>query len=263
MVLASAVFLALIAWRDGLRQSSRSILARDWPVVVGLALLGHTFYQYLFLGGVGRTSASNSALIFGCTPITVGLLSSWLGHERYGWMRWAGTALSLFGIYLVVGHGARSGTSSMPGDAMTFGAMLCWAVYTVGSKPLLERYSPLFFTGLTTAIGSAIYAPLALLWLKDVTLHQVSALAWAGIVYSALFSLVGAYVIWYTAVQRLGSGHTSIYSNLVPMVAMSVAAAALGEPLTATKLIGAAAVLSGVVLTRFGQSPAVPAPSES
>ena len=190
------------------------------------------------------------------------LLSAWLGHERPGWTRWAGTAVSLTGIYFVVGQGARQGTSALVGDAMIFGAMLCWAGYTVGTKPLLSRYSPLVITGLTMAIGTAVYAPIALLWLRDVDLGRLSAPAWAGIVYSALFSLVAAYVIWYTAVHKLGGGHTSMYSNIVPMVAMAVAAIVLGEPLTATKLAGAAAILSGVALTRIERA-IVATPTES
>ena len=262
MVLASLVFLALISWRDGLVRSVRAIPQRDWLPILGLSVLGHGLYQYLFLGGVARTSASNSALIFGCTPITVSLLSAWLGHERPGWTRWAGTALSLTGIYFVVGQGARQGTSSLVGDAMIFGAMLCWAGYTVGTKPLLSRYSPIVITGLTMALGTAVYAPGALLWLRDVDLGRVSASAWAGIVYSALFSLVAAYVIWYTAVHKLGGGSTSMYSNIVPMVAMTVAALVLGEPLTTTKLLGAAAILSGVALTRLERA-IVATPTES
>jgi drug/metabolite transporter (DMT)-like permease len=261
MVLASVVFLGLINWRDGLASSVRAIPRRDWLPIVGLSVLGHGLYQYLFMGGVARTSASNSALIFGCTPITVSLLSAWLGHERPGWTRWAGAALSLTGIYFVVRHGAQ-GTSSLVGDAMIFCAMLCWAGYTVGAKPMLSRYSPLFITGLTMAIGTAVYAPVALLWLGVVDLGRLSVTAWAGIIYSALFSLVAAYVIWYTAVQKLGGGHTSMYSNVVPMVAMSVAAIVLGEPLTGTKLVGAAAILAGVALTRLERA-VVATPTES
>lgn len=262
MVLASLVFLALISWRDGLVRSVRAVPRHDWLPIVGLSLLGHGMYQYFFMGGVARTSVSNSALIFGCTPITVGLLSAWLGHERPGWTRWAGTVLSLAGIYFVVGHGASQGNSSLVGDGMIFAAMLCWAGYTVGTKPLLSRYSPLFITGLTMAIGTAAYAPGALLWVRDIDLARVSLPAWGGIVYSALFSLVAAYVIWYTAVQTLGGGHTSMYSNIVPMVAMTMAAIVLGEPLTTTKLVGAAAILSGVALTRLERA-VVATPTES
>jgi drug/metabolite transporter (DMT)-like permease len=173
-------------------------------------------------------------------------------------MRWTGTLVSLGGIYLVVGHGARQGESSLAGDGMIAAAMLCWAAYTVGTKPLLTRYSPVFITGLTMAIGTAVYAPLALLWLEGVYLPGISAAAWLGIVYSAVFSLVAAYVIWYTAVQKLGGGRTSMYSNVVPMVAMAVAAVALGEAVTATKVVGALAVLSGVALTRL-ERPRMPA----
>ena len=75
--------------------------------------------------------------------------------------------------------------------------------------------------------------------------------AWAGIVYSALFSLVAAYVIWYTAVREVGGGHTAMYSNIVPLVAMAVAAVVVHEPLTALKIGGASAVLVGVALTRL------------
>ncbi len=250
MVLASIVFLAIIGWRDGLRAPMATVERKDWPAILVLSLVGHGFYQVLFLGGVARTSVANSSLIFGLTPVTVSLLGAWLGHERPGWTRWTGTALSLLGIYLVVAH-AEQGTSSLTGDLLIVGAMLSWAIYTVGMRPLLERYSAVFITGLTMAVGSVMYAPFALLWLRGVDLSAVSVGAWAGIVYSALFSLVAAYIIWYTAVREVGGGHTAMYSNIVPLVAMAVAAFVVHEPLTALKIGGAAAVLGGVALTRL------------
>ena len=46
---------------------------------------------------------------------------------------------------------------------------------------------------------------------------------------SSLLALALAYMIWYTAVQRIGSARTAVYSNLTPIVAMIVAAIWLGE----------------------------------
>jgi drug/metabolite transporter (DMT)-like permease len=259
MVLASLLFLAVIAWREGLWRSLRAVSRDDWPALIGLSLIGHGFYQALFLGGVARTSVANSALIFGCTPVTVSLLGAFLGHERPGWTRWVGTALSLAGIYFVVGHGAREGSSSPIGDLLILLAMVSWSIYTVGTRPLLDRYSPVFVTGLTMTIGTVVYAPIALTWLKGVDLSSVSTLAWLGIFYSAAFSLVAAYIIWYTAVHRLGGGHTAIYSNVVPLVAMAIATLALGEPTTPAKLAGTAAVLCGVAFTRLDPRRSYPA----
>ena len=94
------------------------------------------------------------------------------------------------------------------------------------------------------------YLPLgipSLLWLDW---SRVSAMAWVGMVYSAVFALVVAYLIWYTAVQRIGNSRTSLYSNVVPLVAMTIAALTIAEPLTARKIAGAAAVLVGLALTR-------------
>jgi drug/metabolite transporter (DMT)-like permease len=259
LTIASALFLGVIAWREGLAASLARVPRGDWWRLVGLALLGHFVYQILFLAGVARTSVANSALIFACTPITVSLISAWLGHERPGWLRWTGTVVSLAGIYFVVGHGAGEGTSSLTGDGIIFLAMLSWAAYTVATHGMLDRYTPLFVTGITMALGTLPYIPVGLYWLPSGGVSGISLAGWAGILYSAMFSLVAAYVIWYTAVRELGSSHTAIYQNVVPIVAMAVATVFLREPLTGVKIGGAIAVLFGVVLTRLESAEAEPA----
>ena len=84
-----------------------------------------------------------------------------------------------------------------------------------------------------------------------------SLFSWVSLVLSAVLALNVAYLIWYTGVQRLGAARTSIYSNLVPIVAMSAAWLWLGEPMRQTKIFGALAVMTGVLLTRLGRKPQV------
>jgi len=81
----------------------------------------------------------------------------------------------------------------------------------------------------------------------------VSRGTWIALVYSALFALCVAYTIWYAAVREIGNARTSVYSNLVPVVALLTAVIFLHEPLSGRKLAGAAAVLIGVALTRLGK----------
>jgi drug/metabolite transporter (DMT)-like permease len=146
----------------------------------------------------------------------------------------------------------------LTGDGLIFIAMLSWAVYTVATHAMLGRYSPIFVTGLTMAMGTVLYIPVGLHWLPPGGLAGISLVGWTGILYSAAFSLVAAYVIWYTAVRELGSGHTAIYQNVVPIVAMIVATLVLHEPTTAVKVSGAIAVLAGVVLTRLESADSEP-----
>jgi drug/metabolite transporter (DMT)-like permease len=265
MVIAALLFVTIIAARQGVGRAAGRIDRADWMRLAWLGILGHCIYQFLFLAGVARTSVANSSLIFGCTPVTVALLSAWVGHERLTWPRAAGALLSLAGVVIVVTQarpGGAARTSSMLGDAMVAGAMLSWAVYTVGSRPILARHTPLAVTGFTLVIGTALYAPFGIPSLVALDWARVSAWAWIGLVYSAVFALVVAYLIWYTAVQRVGSSHTSIFSNVVPLVAVTVAALTLGEPITVRTVAGAAAILSGVALTRLEFGTAAEGPLE-
>ena len=265
MTIAALLFAAIIAAREGVGAAAARIDRTDWTRLILLGILGHCIYQFLFLAGVARTSVANSSLIFGCTPVTVALLSAWMGHERLTWPRAAGALLSLAGVIIVVTQARPAGAAraaSMAGDAMVAGAMLSWAIYTVGSRPILARHTPLTVTGFTLVIGTALYAPFGIPSLLALEWARVSTWAWIELVYSAVFALVVAYLIWYTAVQRVGSSHTSIFSNVVPLVAVVVAALTLGEPITVRTIAGAAAILSGVALTRLEFGSAAEGPLE-
>lgn len=255
LIVASAIFLALIARRppDGGspgRHALFSLDRADWRRLIVLGIIGHFIYQLCFLAGVARTSVANGALIFGCTPVTVALLASAVGHERVPAARWAGVLLSLTGLYVLLGHRATWSPTSLVGDALIFGGMLCWSVYSVASQPLLKRESPIVVTGLSMMIGSVLYVAFALPALARTEWSAISALSWTLMVSSAVFALAFAYVIWYTGVQRLGSSRTAIYSNLTPIFAMVIAWLWLGEPISSSQLLGATAILAGVFVTR-------------
>jgi drug/metabolite transporter (DMT)-like permease len=214
-------------------------------------MIGTGFYQLLFLAGVARTSVANSALIFGCTPVAVAIMSSIAGHDRLTLGRWAGAALSFTGIYTLVGLRAELSTATFAGDAMIFGAMLCWSVYSVAAAPLLERHSPLVVTGWAMISGTVVYLVFAVVPMLRTDWPAISSLSWALMTASALLALAFSYIVWYTAVQRIGSARTAIYSNLTPIVAMIVAAVWLGEAITRTQIAGALLILSGVAVTRM------------
>ena len=246
MGVASAVFLGALVV-TGLPRIARA----DWARMALLGTVGHFVYQVCFMAGLSRTTASNSALIIGCSPVAVSIASALAGHERVPRTQWIGVLLSVFGVYLVVGTSAEFGGSSLAGDLFTLGAVCCWAVYTVGSRTLLARYSPLAVTGITMIAGTALYAPASASQFAAVQWNAVPAWAWASMLLSAVLALNVAYLIWYTSVLRIGNVRTSAYSNFIPLVAMSVAAVALGETIAAVKLAGAGAILTGVVITRM------------
>lgn len=265
MAIASAAFLVVLGavragpWGRGGDRGTASVFrtparltGRDYLALAGLGLVGHVLYQYFFIGGLARTSVANSSLTLAVTPVLIALLSAGLGQERIAPVHWAGAGVSAFGIYLVVGQGMALGGAGLAGDLMMLAAVCCWAVYTLGARPLMIRHSPLAVTGLSMTFGAMVYVPLMWGNVRGVDWTRVSPWTLVLLVYSALFALCVAYTIWYIAVRQIGSARTSVYSNLVPIVAMASAVVFLGEPLGLRKILGAAAVLAGVALTRAG-----------
>jgi drug/metabolite transporter (DMT)-like permease len=256
LVLASAVFLVAIAVvraqaNAGRRPPEPPLSRSEWRRVFVLGLLGTVLYQLLFLAGVARTSVANSALIFGSTPVAVAIMASIAGHDRLSWARWAGAALSFGGIYALVGQRAELSASSLAGDALVFGGMLCWSLYSVLAQPLLKRHSPLVITGWAMASGTVVYLVYAAGPMLRTDWGAISSTSWILMASSSLLALAFAYMVWYTAVQRIGSSRTAIYSNLTPIVAMIVAAAWLGEQITQAQILGAVLILSGIAITRL------------
>ena len=263
MIVASTVFVVIILAvrsRPAGRRAQGSfgsifytpspMSGRDWLGLAALGLVGQCLYQYLFVGGLAATSVSNAALILAFTPVLIAMVSAAIGEERVTTVHWLGALLSLGGIYLVVGRRMSVSGSSLRGDLTMFAAVCCWAIYTMGSRPLMIRHSPVAVSGLSMAIGTAFYLPAVASHIRAVKWGAVSVGTWVAAVYSALFALCVSYTIWYAAVREIGSARTSAYSNVVPIVAMATAVIFLGEPLDLRKVAGTAAVLVGVALTR-------------
>lgn len=247
-VLLAAVLLStiVVVWRLPLPSRATCV------ALIGLGVLGNGVYQLFFVEGIARTRASDAALVVAASPAFIAIIGRLRGVERIVGRGLYGIALSVAGIALVV-LGSTSGAdghATVLGDLLVLAGALCWAIYTVLLKPHTERVAGIQLSALTM-IGGAI--PLSIIALPAVARtnwNTLPALGWMAIVYSAVFSLVIAYLMWYNGVRVIGPTRTAMYSNLQPVIAVLVAWPLLGETPTAWQCVGAACIMGGLVLTR-------------
>lgn len=219
--------------------------------VIGLGLIGNTLYQFLFQIGLSITSATHTALLLATAPIWLALIGSMRGTAKPSWIAWGGVLLSFVGIGLVLtGRDGMLSFDTLSGDLMVLTSALCWAIYTIGAQPLLTRYSALKVTTLTMIGGTPVLLLAGIPGLLGLSWAAVPIEGWAGLAYSSGLSIVVAYVIWYSSVQRVGPVRTGVYSNLVPVVAVLIAWGFGGEQIGVYQLLGAAAIVLGLWLTR-------------
>ncbi|MBI3997886.1 MAG: DMT family transporter [Armatimonadetes bacterium] len=257
------VIAALVLW-GSLRvlEGPRQIDRRDLPALLGLGLLGHAGYQTFFMTGLARTTAGNSSLILAMVPLFVGVLGVMLRLERPSLRMWLGLVAAFLGLFLLVeGRGGlRLDLSTALGDALVLAAAVCWAAYTVASRPYLTRMSPLRLTTVTLALGMPVIIATAVPGALRLQWVAVKPGAWAAMAFSAIFAIGVCYVIWYTSVQAVGSARTAAFSNLIPVVALIASLVLLGEPLGLLQVVGGTVVLFGVWLARTGRVQVAGAP---
>jgi drug/metabolite transporter (DMT)-like permease len=223
--------------------------------IVTLGLLGNVAYQVAFIVGIDHTLAGNASLLLATSPVWTVMLSALVGHEHPN--RWVviGSTSTLVGMVFVVlgrGESLSLGAGTLLGDGLMVGAALLWAVFTVGSAGAVKVYGSIRVTAWTVWIGTPMLVLIGLPSLLSTDLRTLTAWSWAGITYAGVFSVGVAYLLWYRGVQRLGNSRTAVYSNLVPVAALITAWAWLGEVPTAMQLLGAAVILGGLFLTRWG-----------
>jgi drug/metabolite transporter (DMT)-like permease len=248
-VAVAAVVLAAIALASGKSWPTR----RTIVALLGLGVLGNGIYQFFFVEGISRTSASDTALVVAASPAFIALIGRVRGVERVKPRGVLGIFLSIAGIGLVVFGSARgaSGRSSLFGDLLVLCGAMSWAVYTVLLKPHTERVPASQLSALTMVGGAVPLLMVAGPAMASAKWSSVPFAGWAAVFYSGVFALVIAYFFWYRGVRVIGPTRTAMYTNLQPVIAVLVAWLVLGESPTLWQGVGAACIMGGLLLTRM------------
>lgn len=256
----AAIVLNCFALVHARGHGSARLRPRDHLAAVGLGLLGLAGFPYCFSQAMEVTSSTNGGLIFGATPVVVGVISVSAGLERLCPTNWLGLLLSVSGIAAILLpelHASQG--ASLSGDLLMVAAMLLWAAYTVLYRLLPEHISALHMTAYASLWGVSGLALLNLRGLLAQDWSEAAAVSWLGAACAGVLGTGLAYIIWNIQVKRIGPARTAVFMNLVPVVSALAGFTVLGEPLGPRHLLAALLILPGVALTQTG-SGRVPLP---
>jgi len=247
-LLAAGLYAALV-WSGG-RRPSRA----DLPRIAFMGLLGVGLNQVLFLAGMRHTTPGHGALLYALTPVFVFLLALAARTERAGSAKVGGILVAFTGTALVLSsRGQLEGAGSLlRGDLVVLLAVMAWAGFVTGTKPLAERYGARVGTGAPLLAGTAMYLPFGLLLGDLGRFEGLSAGGWAAVAYLVVMTNVVSWMMYAWALARAEASRVAIWSNMQPVLTALLAWWMYGERLTAPFLVGGALVLAGVLLTQRG-----------
>jgi drug/metabolite transporter (DMT)-like permease len=249
----AAVLLAGLAWRiegGNMRLKAGQLL----PLLV-LGLTGVFAYNIFFLKGLKLIEAGRASMIIANNPILIALCSALFFKERLTAVRFTGILLSIVGAVVVIsrGHlGSLFQGGIGPGEFLLFGCVASWVTYSLVGKVLLRQLRPLPSVTYSVLVGALALSVPAF---HEGLLAQIGGYTltdWLCLAYLGVFGTVFGFVWFLQGIQKIGATRAGLFINFVPISAVLLSFCILGEPLTASLLIGAVLVTTGVYLTNAG-----------
>lgn len=242
----AALVLGVVVWRrEGLRAFTDGTW---WPgVAVGLLFA----LEFLCVAeGLNYTTASHMSVFLYTAPIFTALGLHWLlPKERLKPLQWLGVAIAFVGIGVAfLGKSDPQAASNMLlGDALGLLAGLLWGATTVLLRnSVLSEAAPsktLFYQMIVAAI--VLFAVSRAMGKTGFT---PSTAAIASVVFQSVVVALSSYLVWFWLLRRYLASRLSILSFMTPLFGVSFGVLLLNEPLDAAFGVGAALVLTGIVL---------------
>lgn len=222
---------------------------RLWPAFLLLALLNNVI-PFALYGFAQQSIASGLAGILNATTPLWGVLVAHLftRDERATPGKIAGVLLGFAGVATMVGADALAGLGrNLIAQLACVAATLSYALAAVWSR----RFGDAGVTPLGVATGqltaaTAIMVPLAFAVDRPWTLALPGGAVWAATAGMVLVSTVFAYVLYFRLVERAGASNSLLVTFTIPIVAILLGVAVLGETLLPKHLAGMALIALGL-----------------
>lgn len=214
--------------------------------LLGLGVLGN---HLLILMGLNYVSGAVGGVIIGASPVVTSLLSALLIRDVPLRAVWAGALLSFSGVGLVSVAGFQSaGEHPLLGSMLVFLGVVSWALYSIGSRAIMERVSALTVNWTTLLVATVLQLPL--LWtdhkVMNAGIGSVTTPDWLALGYLIVFATAVAQQAWLFGVKGVGPSRASVLGNLTPVAAIGLSVLILGESIGLIEMIGIALILAGV-----------------
>ena len=223
---------------------------QDELLMVALGITGGSLYFLTENSAMIYTTTTNTSLIVCLCPLIAALLIAlFFRSMRLHGLQIVGTVMAAIGVIIVVLNGRFVLHLSPLGDALAFGACLCWALYSLLMIPASQRYDTTFITRKVFFYGLVSMIPYFLIYpdlpSPSVVLRPdvLANLLFLGCVASML-----CFLAWNWVIKKLGAVIATNYVYFNPVTTVLFAWLILSEHITIYFLIGTLLILTGMYL---------------
>lgn len=233
------------------RNRELRIERRDWLKLAWLGFLGLPLNQFLYLYGLGFSTAANGALLYATTPVFVLIFSHFFLKEKITAGKTLGILLAFTGVAIVIfERGVDFSSDYTYGNLMILLAVLAWGIFTIQGKPMVVKYGAVRTTTVAMTIGMILFLPIGIFSASGFDFSAIDTSHWIGVAYLGLGTSVFGYMLWYYALGKLDASKAAVFANGQPILATILAIVFLQYSITVAFVIGGIVTLVGVITTQ-------------
>jgi drug/metabolite transporter (DMT)-like permease len=213
---------------------------RLWGAFLVMGLLNNVVPFTLIVFGETRISSGLASILNATTPIFTVLAADRLTTtERLTRAKGIGVLCGFAGVAVLIGPAALRGLSGgdVVGEAACLLAALSYAFAGIFGRRFAGIPPLKVATGQITA-STAVLIPLALIVDRPWTLAPPSAAAWSSLITIAILCTAIAYMFYFRILATAGATNLLLVTFLLPISALLLGAAFLGETVSLRALAG-------------------------
>ncbi len=239
-------------------KEEKEVVRKNLKYLFWVALTGITLFNtFVYVAG-HYTSAINMALI-GTTssPIFATIMAVIFLKERLNAFRIIGILLCISGIVLLLSKGSWDNLSSFTfstGDLWSLAGALSFAIYNILVRKKPSGISPVNFLFVIFFTGTILLLPAFVTETLVTAPFQWNDQVIGSIIYLGLGTSVISFLCWNAALQKLGTGTTVLFGNLIPIFSTLEAVWLLGEKINSIHLMSGLIVIGGLVIANTMQN---------
>ncbi len=232
----------------------KKIILKDELLFMMAGLTGLTIYYGFENIALNYTLASNVGLLIATAPILTAIFSKIVFKEKslekkliYGFI------IAILGIFLVLFNGNFILKLNPLGDFLAIMAAVVWAIYSVISAKIGDKYNYLYVTRKMFFYGLIFLLPLILIF--DVKFSPEAILIsrnfW-NLIFLSLIASSLCFIMWNKCIRILGPVISNNYIYMIPLITAVTSVIVLDEPITIVVSIGAILILLGLYISQNG-----------
>lgn len=228
--------------------------SRMWIPYILLAVVGNSLPFWLISWGQQTIDSALAGILMAIMPLaTLVMAHLWVTGEHLTRNRVLGFILGFVGIVVLMGPAALAGlggsAARVLGQLAVLGGALCYATQSVLVR-ITVKGDVMVASAVIIAIAAAISLPFALMvdqpWKLAPSAASVWAVIWMGIGPTAIATLA-----FIRLIASAGPTFMSLVNYCVPVVAVFLGVAVLGETPHANAYAGLMLILAGIAVTQL------------